>query len=229
MNRVLHLGCGRKATLTPSELFRYVALDLAEEAEVVNLDADARNKPDIVCELGRELIDLPDDSIDMAIAWHVLEHIGRQGDVAEWFAFWEDLYRVLKPGGLIYGECPYYTGIWAWSDPTHVRALSEHSFVFFNQDSYRIPDSAISPYRLACDFQFSGLRNMERGHRIVTDHKDPRNQVLRFCLSARKPLLTWWAANDLDYATGKQSMPEPILRSQDKSGAANAAREDPWR
>jgi cyclopropane fatty-acyl-phospholipid synthase-like methyltransferase len=151
--QVLHLGCGRKRYAMP-ELAQYVGLTVNQPADVTHLDADARLNPDLVCTLGRDPIALPDNSVDVIVAWHVLEHIGKQGEIAEWFQFWEEAYRVLKPNGWIYAESPYYTGIWAWSDPTHARALSEHSFIFFAQGAYRQAGSMISPYRIACDFQW---------------------------------------------------------------------------
>jgi SAM-dependent methyltransferase len=190
--RVLHLGCGRKQ-LGAAELFAYVGLNgmSTEDVEVIHLDADARLNPDLVCRLGVDSIPLEDDSIDLAIAWHVIEHIGTQGQTDGWFSFWEDLYRVLKPEGWLYAESPYYTGIWAWSDPTHSRAISEHSFLFFNQECYRIPGSMISPYRIQCDFPFTGMGGMDKGFKVLHG-QDPREQSLRFAVRARKPLKPWW-------------------------------------
>jgi hypothetical protein len=190
--RVLHLGCGRKQ-LGPADLFRSVQLSIADgPVSVTHLDADPALEPDLVCRLGEDRIALDDDSVDVIIAWHVIEHIGRQGEARAWFQFWEEIYRVLRPQGWIYGETPYYTSLWAWSDPTHVRAISEHSFVFFSQDSYRIPHSAISPYRIAADFTFLGMPGLEKGFVVLTDPQDTRTQSLRFALRAQKPLRPWW-------------------------------------
>lgn len=173
--RVLHLGCGRKK----AEDFGY------PDAEVITLDADPNNEPDIVCTLGKEPIPLPDDSVDLAVAIHVLEHIGRQGETAEWFAFWEDLYRVLKPGGRVEFISPLWSGVWCWADPTHTRALSPQAFVFFSQDHYRIPNSAISPYRIKCDFgavEFVGQYGQDG---TTVEHFSGK-------LVAKKPLKPWW-------------------------------------
>ena len=107
------------------------------EAEVILLDCDPALKPDIVCRLGVENIPLPDDSIDVVMAVHVLEHIGKTGETAEWFRFWEDLYRVMKSGAQLQLWAPMFSSVWAWGDPSHVRALSPESLTFFCQDSYR--------------------------------------------------------------------------------------------
>lgn len=189
---VLHLGCGRKQYDAP-ELFAYVGLKMADsDATVIHLDADPRLEPDLVCRLGEQPIAVPDDSVDLIVAWHVLEHIGTQGRIEAWFDFWEEAYRVLKPNGWLYGESPYYTSLWAWSDPTHTRALSEASFVFFNQDAYRIPESAISPYRIACDFRLLAIPGLEDGTRVIEQPDNTKIHSLRFALTAQKPLQPWW-------------------------------------
>lgn len=178
---VLHLGCGR------------VGRSLADypDARVVSLDADARLEPDLICTLGWHAIPLPDHSVDVAVAHHVLEHIGRQGETGDWFFFWEDLYRVLKPGGLVRFWSPLASSTWAWADPSHTRALSPESFVFLDQGSYRLPGSTISPFRLRCDFERIGsclyMPDINPAVRA-------REAVSHFggVLRARKPLRVWW-------------------------------------
>ncbi len=191
--RVLHVGCGRKKWQA-ADLLPYVGLSLADAPEsihVTHLDAETLLEPDLVCRLGTDMIPAADASFDVVIAWHVLEHIGRQGDAAEWFYAFEELYRVLIPGGLLYGESPYYTGIWAWSDPTHARAISEYSFLFFGQDNYTV-NSAISPYRINCDFALASMTGIDKGWTVITDPANPANQMIRFALAAKKPLAPWW-------------------------------------
>ena len=58
--KLLHLGCGRKGTA------------MVEGYETITLDADSSVEPDLVCCLGRNHIPLPDDSVDGAVAIHVL-------------------------------------------------------------------------------------------------------------------------------------------------------------
>ena len=196
--RILHLGCGRKKLDAPTLLGSLgLAMPESTDAEILHLDSDKRLEPDLICHLGAEDIPLEDNSVDLAIGWHVLEHIGSQTarGAAEWFNFWEELYRVLKPAGWLFAECPYYTSIWAWSDPTHTRAISECSFYFFDQDCYRIAGSMISPYRIACDFQWLSIAGgLEKGWALLPDTHEPKHTSIRFALSARKPLRPWWEA-----------------------------------
>jgi hypothetical protein len=166
---ILHLGCGRVGR----------NLRAFDSYEVITLDRDAALKPDIVCNLGVDPIALPDNSIDTAVAIHVLEHIGRQGDTAEWFQFWEELYRVMKPEGRVEFASPLFDSVWAWADPSHTRVLAPESFIFFNQESYRISSSAISPYRIRCDFTALGFSKDDEG-------------TFGGVLQVRKPLKPWW-------------------------------------
>lgn len=172
MTTILHLGCGRIEPVQNAG------------ANIITLDADAMLNPMLVCELGIDPIPLANDSVDLAIAEHVLEHIGRQGDTAEWFFFWEELYRVLKPSGQLRFLSPLYSSVWAWSDPSHTRALSPESFTFFNQDAYRIEGSSISPFRIRCDF---------KPHHFNTEYADGS---FSGWLTVRKPLVPWWEILD---------------------------------
>ena len=181
--RVLHLGFGRTGREVP-----FVTEPIAE---LFTLDADPFLKPDFVCRLGQATLPFPDNSIDVAVAVHVLEHIGKQGETAEWFQFWEDLYRVLVPDGELRFESPLYDSVWSFADPTHSRALSPQAFLYFAQDSYRQPGSAISPYRIRCDLvpvgTFIGVRDSNPEIAAVESVSH-----FRGVLKARKPLRAWW-------------------------------------
>lgn len=186
--QVLHLGCGRKG--------RNVAYVTEPIASVQSLDADPFLKPDLLCRLGQDPIPLPDNSIDVAVAVHVLEHIGHQGETSEWFAFWEDLYRVLKPAGELRFESPMYDSVWCWADPTHTRALSPQALLYFSQDSYRIPNTSISPYRIHCDFEPKAVDGHSpfRGLRDSNPEIAEVERVSHFSgiMVAKKPFRGWW-------------------------------------
>lgn len=158
---------------------------------MVTLDADPQLAPDVVCTLGVDPLPFADDSVDHAIAVHVLEHIGRQGETDGWFFFWEELYRVLRSGGTLAFESPLYSSVWAWADPTHTRALSPQAFVYMSQDSYRLAGSAISPYRIRCDFApagpYEGLRDVNPDIAALE-----MRSHFRGTLVAKKPLRPWW-------------------------------------
>lgn len=184
---MLHLGAGRVGH----------NLDLPEypDAEIITLDANSDTHPDIVCKLGVDPIPLADNSVDLAIAIHVLEHIGQQGSTTEWFQFFEELYRVLKPDGILFFLAPLWSSVWAWADPSHSRGLSIESFVYFRQDSYRIGGS-ISPFRIKCDFAGGDWK-------IVLDQnpeiakREPGGSHFSGQLRAIKPFRAWWDDSEL--------------------------------
>lgn len=184
--KVLHLGSGLK---NGNDL----KIKGIEDLEIITLDMKEELNPDIVCKLGVDSISLPDDSVDLAVAYHLLEHIGKQGETDEWFFFFEDLYRVLKPEGILQFLCPLYSSVWAWADPSHTRALSPESFNFICQDSYRIKESAISPYRIRCDFNIIGFELIKDSNKHIQEIE--KYSHFRGEIKAKKPLKVWWEDN----------------------------------
>lgn len=190
---VLHLGCGR--TKRTAEDLGLTFADAhgtpyAGEVRILNLDGNPDVAPDLLCRLGLDPIPLPDDSVDLIVAMHVIEHIGQTGQTEGWFQFWEEAYRVLRPNGRLSFECPYHSSVWAWADPTHVRAISEYTFLYFNQDAYRC-GGAIPDYRIRCDFQNGGMVV----RKDTTNEEVAAKEAVSFIngtLIARKPLKPWW-------------------------------------
>ena len=184
---VLILGCGRKQTLDHYGIYRNGTFLTAEDVDLWTLDANPVVQPRLVCRLGQDPIPLPDNSIDLAIAMHLLEHIGTAGEAASWFQFWVELYRVLKPDAVLQFECPYYSSVWAWADPTHVRAISEYTFLYLNQDAYKAEGSAIPDFRPRCDFVLESWLTKADGNPDVVAREGNRTHI-EGRLVARKPL-----------------------------------------
>lgn len=90
----------------------------------INIDGDKQIEAEMHCELDTENpeIYLPDESVDLIYASHVLEHI--------WYLpqLKTELLRMLKPGGYIVVIVPEYTSLDAWGDDTHCRGFSSNSF-----------------------------------------------------------------------------------------------------
>lgn len=195
---VLHLGCGRKKT--PDALgLRFMdgaGTPMApSRLRMINLDMNPLVSPDLVCTLGRDRIDLPDASVDFVVALHVIEHIGSSpGDVQAWWQFWTEVYRVMKPGARLQFECPYYSSVWAWADPTHVRAISEFTFLYLNQDAYRSnrATGAMPDYRPPFDFVADGDLEKIADHTNAGVRAQEAITFIRGTLLARKPLRPYW-------------------------------------
>lgn len=70
-----------------------------------------------------------DNSIDEILAYDVLEHLDN------FIASLEEIYRILKPGGICRLSVPYWNSWCAYSDPTHKRGFHETAFYFFDPRS----------------------------------------------------------------------------------------------
>lgn len=79
-----------------------------------------------------ELEDEQENTYDLIVGWHVLEHISAD----DYLNFLERLHRLAKPDALAIFEVPHGGHNQAWENPTHVRAFFPVSFGFFGQPFY---------------------------------------------------------------------------------------------
>lgn len=76
-----------------------------------------------------------DSSVDEAFASHFIEHVPHgDGYHDPLFDFMNEIWRIIKPGGIVRFIAPYYTSVRAFQDPTHLRFISEPMFQYFNED-----------------------------------------------------------------------------------------------
>lgn len=105
MAKGLNLGCG---------LYRIPGF--------VNLDINPDFNPDIVHDLEEEL-PIRDETFDIVVCYHILEHIKNYEQL------WREIYRILKPNGLVIVKVPEFPCRVAIADPTHVRFFVPESFL----------------------------------------------------------------------------------------------------
>jgi predicted SAM-dependent methyltransferase len=86
-----------------------------------NQDFDRRVRADIYCDL-EERLPISEASFDLIYACHILEHIRELQNLKA------ELYRILKPGGVLVCVVPHYLSVDAWGNPQHIRAFSKDSF-----------------------------------------------------------------------------------------------------
>jgi SAM-dependent methyltransferase len=126
----LLLGCGN------SRHKRFSCHGKAEWLDLITLDIDPDCKPDVIWDMSKLPLPLRDDTFDECHAYHVLEHMGTQGDWRFFLDQFADFWRILKPGGTFCGVVPDLASRWLWGDPGHTRALSIEALTFLSQDEY---------------------------------------------------------------------------------------------
>lgn len=145
----LMLGAGHSTPIR-----RMVAPTSAPEEATrwVKLDNNPLAEPDLLFDL-EDLevgVRLPveDGVFDEVHAYEVLEHFGRQGHYRGFFSTFKELWRVLRPAGLLIGTCPSARSKWAWGDPGHTRVISQQCLAFITKDHYKqLGQTVSSDYR----------------------------------------------------------------------------------
>lgn len=147
----LLLGCGGK------RVKQLVWEGRSEWAALTTLDINPAHEPDVVWDLNQRPLPFDDDSFDEVHGYELFEHLGRQGDWRGFFEEWSEYWRILKPGGMLFGTSPSRRSGWAWGDPGHTRVISQETFVFLHQPSYtaQVGTTAMTDYRFVfrADFQ----------------------------------------------------------------------------
>ena len=168
----LLLGCGssrEKRIVVPGRP--------AEWADLKTIDIEPSHGPDVVWDLRGTPWPFADDSMDEVHGYEILEHLGRQGDIESFFQTFSEIYRILKPKGILCATVPDWKSMWAWGDPGHTRIINSGSLVFLDQEEYRkqIGVTAMSDYRSLWKGDFMRIGQQVRGENFI------------FCLEAQKP------------------------------------------
>lgn len=113
----LELGCGSKPTES------YVHHDRTFHSAHVDIAFDLETLP----------WNLADESCDEILAIDVLEHIRPwKVDMFQWM---DELWRVLKPGGLLDFRIPHYDNPYTFRDPGHHRGYHPETFHYWCPDA----------------------------------------------------------------------------------------------
>ncbi len=116
-------------------------------------------------DLDHDVWNIPTNSVIELYCSHFIEHVK---DIK---AFMEECYRILAPGGIITFIAPYYTSIRAFQDYTHVRPISENTFIYFNKKWMN--DNKLDHYNVKCDFDIKSIEY------IFTSEYAPRSMEAR--------------------------------------------------
>lgn len=128
---------------------QFVRYDLAagmrKREHFKTVDISKKSKPDIVCNLEKTPWPIKSGTVDFVNCSQYLEHCQNQ------MGFMNELHRILKPEGVAILDVPYYTSIYAWQDPTHVRPISENTFLYYNKE-WREREK-LTHYPITADFE----------------------------------------------------------------------------
>jgi len=77
-----------------------------------------------------------DEMFDFVTAYDVLEHIQRQvttnnGTTFPFISLMNEIFRILKPGGIFFSMQPCYPARQAFQDPTHVNIMTEDTLYLY--------------------------------------------------------------------------------------------------
>lgn len=130
----LDLGCGA------DDLDGYIKLDIIKREHV-----------DIVHDLEVFPWPIEDETFEEVRAWHILEHIEKRKffNINDDPCVMGELWRILKPEGLLHLGAPYGTTVSYVQDPTHVNPLVDRTFHYFDPRS-PLWNFYKTPYQFTC-------------------------------------------------------------------------------
>lgn len=169
MKQELLIGCGHKRDK------RLFVEDEREWSSLTTLDMYTGCNPDVVHDLNDLPLPFNDNEFDEIHAYEVLEHLGRLGDFVQFFALFNELHRILKPGGLFFATVPARTSPWAFGDPGHTRIISIETLAFLSQSQYdkqegKTPMSDYRPWYHG-DFEYVGSNEQEHTFAFILKAK----------------------------------------------------------
>ena len=120
----------------------------------VNIDSEPMVGADLCFDIGLDTWPFPDNSVSLAKALHVLEHVPRPGP---FFHAMKELYRVCQPGARVKVAIPHvWHQIWA-NDPTHVNPCTPNTFTLFSK-SHCEKQAALGPrFQLTPFYKYLGI------------------------------------------------------------------------
>lgn len=162
MRKELLIGCGhRRERILPGP---------GPWECLTTLDNNEACKPDVVFDLNLAPYPFLADEFDEIHAYDVLEHVGAAGAPSTLLDVFSELWRILKPGGMLYGITPWWSSEWAWADPGHGCVIAPGTLLFLSQAEYaaRVGKGPMSDYRET--YMYKADFNIARSMRIDDSH-----------------------------------------------------------
>jgi len=127
-----------------------------------------------------------DNSVTSTFASHYLEHIPHgDGYHDPFFQFFDELYRILKPGGTATFVTPYYTSMRTFQDPTHMRFIGEASYLYVSKKWREL--NKLTHYPIKANFEVVGMN-----HAISPEFEGRTQEAVQYAASH-----SWNVVNDI--------------------------------
>lgn len=158
----LDIGCGK------NKLADYTGMDVLA-FEGVDIVHDARVTP----------WPFEDNSVDAVHSSHFLEHLTG----AERIGFFNELYRVLKPGAVATIITPHWSNERAYGDPTHQWPPVTSWLYFYLLKSWREVNAPHVGY--TCDFDYNLVGTLDpNDHNVAMRNDDAKGYMMRYNINA---------------------------------------------
>jgi len=138
----------------------------------LNIDIVDLPDTDIVADLTKGLPFLPDNSVDAIHATSFLEHI------ANLELLMTEIYRVLKPDGLLYAFVPHFSNPYYYSDYTHKTPFGLYTFSYFSKSNYPFHRKVPKFYN-DCNFKITSIKLIFKS-KLLTKIINSRYRLLEF-------------------------------------------------
>ena len=144
----MDLGCGQnKATIEYFDQQMQVTVD-----KVIGIDFAKCEGVDIVHDLTKFPYPVKSESVDVIHTSHFIEHL----DGFERAKFFDECYRILKPGGRMRCIHPYYKSVRAVQDFSHkFPPIAENSYLYWDKNWREANKLTHGVYDLKCDYEFA--------------------------------------------------------------------------
>lgn len=96
--------------------------------DYINMDKSALLGVNVVHDLNIYPYPFTDNIFDEVIAFAILEHL------IDWNKAMEEIWRIAKPGAIIYIKVPFFPSMYAFMDPTHKSCFTYYTFDYYDPD-----------------------------------------------------------------------------------------------
>lgn len=160
----------------------------------LGVDAIKFDGVDVVHDLRQTPWPWADNSVDEAHCSHFLEHLTNLDGKYERVKFFNELFRVLKPGAKCTLILPHWSSNRYYGDPTHKEPFSEFGFYYLNR-TWRMAnaphaDADFNPDGYTCDFKENSITWGYSMHpHLMTRNAEYQQHALQFWREAAQDLM----------------------------------------